>query len=548
MTAKTETKSDTLPVFSEEPSTADDGGTGGIRYRSMALNATLSAIILIGFWTWPELTGSTRVIATGSVFATSFVWFMIWLSFFSRIPTAPRRLMVSTILLTVVLVCASFRVRGYTGDLVPILACRWSSAGLTPKELGGVGNPLRHVPIVDEPTQFDSPGFLGQHRRPVVDQVRLFRDWSARPPQLLWHKAIGDDAGFSSFAVVGDVGVTQQQAGELELVVCYDLPSGDILWTHSDPVRFDSTIGGVGPRATPTIDKGRVYTMGATGILNCLDFQTGDTIWSHHVLEENNASTLRWGIAVSPLVIDSLVIVSTGHPEGPAFATLVAYDQHSGDVVWKAGHDASSYSSPAVVTLLGQRQILIVNNSSISSHDPATGTILWEEPWSSLSSNTSQPVPLSAGRLLITKGYGNGAHLWQLAKSGDDWSVSKLWHSPRLLRTKATSTVVRDGHAYGLSDGFLECVDIDASSRCWKQRGYGHGQVILVDDLLLVQVESGDVALVEATPDRFLEVARFSPLASRTWNYPVLAGSYLIVRNDREIACYILPLDSTSPH
>ena len=111
-----------------------------------------------------------------------------------------------------------------------------------------------------------------------------------------------------------------------------------------------------------------------------------------------------------------------------------------------------------------------------------------------------------------------------------------------VVRTKATSAVVRDEHAYGLSDGLLECIDIAAGTLCWKARGFGHGQVILVNDLLLVQAESGDVVLVEADPARFREVARFSPLSSRTWNYPVLAGAYLLARNEREIACFELPL------
>jgi outer membrane protein assembly factor BamB len=168
--------------------------------------------------------------------------------------------------------------------------------------------------------------------------------------------------------------------------------------------------------------------------------------------------------------------------------------------------------------------------------------MLWEHPWSSVSSNTSQPVPVSDRQLLLTKGYGNGARLWEVGKTGDRWSVNELWHEARLLRTKATSAVVRDGHAYGLSDGLLECIDIAAGTRRWKERGFGHGQVLLVDDLLLVQAESGDVVLVEAEPARFLEVARLSALTSRTWNYPVLAGAYLLARNEREIACFELPL------
>ncbi len=530
---------DALPEASGQQSPSARGP--GIRYRPMLLNAALSVITLAVFWTWPHLTGSTRVIATASVFGVSSVWFVIWLAIGSRIPLRPRCILLAVVAGVVLLAVSLLRVRAYTGDLVPILTWRWSSES-HPEDFGAGARPTDEASIDTTQSAHDSPGFLGQDRTAVIKDVRLFRDWTARPPRQLWRRAIGEYAGFSSFAVVGKVALTQQQAGEQELVVCYDLPTGDVLWTHADLIRFESTIGGIGPRATPSVDEGKVYTMGATGVLNCLDLQTGSRLWSHNVLEENDAVTLRWGIAVSPLVVEDMVVVTTGHDDGPAFATLVAYDKRSGEVVWKSGRDASSYSSPTIGTLGGQRQILIVNHSSITGHDPVDGTILWEHPWSSVSSNTSQPVPISDRQLLLTKGYGNGAKLWEVAKMGDGWSVNELWHEPRLLRTKATSTVVRDGYAYGLSDGLLECVDIAARTRRWKERGFGHGQVLLVDDLLLVQAESGDVVLVEADPASFIEVARLPALSSRTWNYPVLAGAYLLARNEREIVCYELPL------
>lgn len=511
------------------------------------LDAGLTVVSLVVIWTLPmDLTGSTRVIATAVVVGTSFVWFVIWLAFGSGIPRRPRWILVGLVLGSVLLGVGLVRVQGYNGDLVPILAWRWS-VDPPPAELFVRDPSSSDVPAVVEPSPYDSPGFMGRRRRGEVEHVRLFRNWSARPPRLLWHLNIGDGAGFSSFSVVGQIAVTQQQAGDQELVVCYDLPTGNVVWSHADSVHFTSSIGGAGPRATPSIDEGKVYTMGATGILNCLDATTGERLWRHDVLKENDAVTLRWGIAVSPLIDDDRVVVTTGHPDGPKFGTLVAYDKHSGELIWKAGQDASSYSSPNIVTLDGQQQILIVNNASVSAHDPAEGTILWERPWPKVSSNTAQPVQISPDQLLLTKGYGNGARLWEVAR--DDagvWQATELWHERRLLRTKATSPVVRDGCAYGLSDGLLECVELANRKRQWKVRGFGHGQVILVDDLLLVQAESGEVALVEAAPDRFHEVARFAPLSSRTWNYPALAGPYLLVRNDREIACYELPLETES--
>ena len=162
--------------------------------------------------------------------------------------------------------------------------------------------------------------------------LKLARDWSERPPQLLWRQPIG--AGWSAFAVVGSSAITQEQRGEYEMVVCYDLKSGREQWTHSDHDRYEATPAGVGPRATPTIVEDRVYTLGATGILNCLDLATGERVWSEDILYDNGAELASWGMSGSPLVLDDLVVVSAGGGEGKS---LVAYHKDTGERVWSGG-------------------------------------------------------------------------------------------------------------------------------------------------------------------------------------------------------------------
>ena len=333
------------------------------------------------------------------------------------------------------------------------------------------------------------------------------------------------------------------------MVVCYDLKSGQERWSHSDRDRYEAVPAGVGPRATPTIVEGRVYTLGATGILNCLDFATGERIWSEDILYDNDAELASWGMSGSPLVLDDLVVVSAGGKDGKS---LVAYHKDTGERVWRGGSSPAEYSSPLITTLAGVPQILIFNYGSVAAHDPNGGELLWQHPWPSGTQCVSQPVPLPDDHLFVSSAYGIGCKLFQIAHDADNQLKATLvWETPR-LKAKFTNVIYRDGYIYGLDDGVLVCLDLADGQRKWKRGRYGHGQVILVDgpdkidnqsSLLLVSAESGDVLLVEVNPNESRELSRFSALASKTWNNPALAGQYLLVRNDREAACYELPLE-----
>lgn len=398
----------------------------------------------------------------------------------------------------------------------------------------------------------DFPQFLGPDRNGSLSGRGLARDWTAHPPRLVWKLPIGP--GWSGFAVVGDYAVTQQQLEELELVVCYSLKSGEVLWSHGNRVRFSSVIAGDGPRATPTIAEGRVFALGSTGILNALALADGSPLWDTDILVDHAAKPLPWGQSGSPLVVDGLVVVNPGGPQGHS---LAAYDAVSGELRWHAGNDAASYASPTLVTLAGKQQIVMVNQFSVTGHDPATGTLLWTYPppglkdhtWLSQDPKVPQPLAVSPNRLLIAAGYGLGSMLLELEpRSGGDWQVRELWDGfNRHLKPKFTNLVLHEGHVYGLDDGTaLTCLEIATGERRWKQGRYGHGQVLLVDDLLLVQSDTGRVALVEASPRGYRELASFQAIEGKTWNTPTLAGRMLLVRNDREAACYELPTVAAS--
>jgi outer membrane protein assembly factor BamB len=222
--------------------------------------------------------------------------------------------------------------------------------------------------------------------------------------------------------------------------------------------------------------------------------------------------------------------------------SLVAYHKLTGKISWGGGNDSAGYSSPQLRTLAGTPQILIFNYKSVVSHDPNTGSVLWRYPWPSAES-VAQPVQLPNDYLLVSSGYGIGSKLLRIQRDVDRKLGANLVWESRGLKAKFTNVVYKDDHIYGLDDGILVCLNISDGKRAWKRGRYGHGQIILVDDLLLIQAESGDVVLLEANPTSHVELGRFSALMGRTWNNSTLAAPYLLVRNDREAACYELPLE-----
>ncbi|NUQ61232.1 MAG: PQQ-like beta-propeller repeat protein [Pirellulales bacterium] len=481
------------------------------------------------------------------------VWFLLLSGYRRRV----RALSLIGVLLSIGVAAVLFRVERISGELVPEFAFRFA---LKPDERmpwpapgGFARKPNAPVDLLTA-TPLDFPQFLGPGRNASVDHVELARDWATRPARLVWKREIG--AGWSAFSAVNGFAVTMEQRGELEMVTCYRIDTGELEWAHATAARYDAISGGVGPRSTPTIHEGLVYALGATGHLLCLDGATGKCRWRKNLLKEYGVSpeeesaTLPWARSNSPLIADDLVIVPAGGPKQGRKVSLAAYNKQTGDLVWEGGNRQISYSSPALATLAGVRQILSVNEDSASAHDVTTGRVLWEHPWpahSNADPNVSQPVAVGGDRVLLSKGYGQGAALLQIGRSADGaFTVQTLWKNPKVLRTKFANVAVRDGYAYGLSDGILECVDLQTGQRIWKDGRYRHGQILGVAGLVLVLAESGEVVLVEASPERPNRVlGRFQAIEGMTWNNIALYGPYLLVRNAEQAACYELPVEAS---
>jgi len=530
------------------------------RARRLVLPRGIWAVLAVclSLAAWLQLTDVTGDRGLSNVL--TFFLFLIaaltagaWFVFFGPFARTLRLAVAAAFVAFVVLFFGLFRVAGVGADMAPRFAWRFAAAA----DRALVVPATTAADAVDLATTgpWDFPRFLGPNGDVAVDAVTLARDWDSSPPEMLWRQPIG--AGWSGFAVVNGYAVTQEQRGDLEMVTCYELETGALMWSYAIENRFESVVAGDGPRATPTIDEGIVYALTTHGLLLALDGARGDLVWQHDLsaeyglTREEELATILYGRANSPLVLGSLVIVPAGGKTEGQRASLVAFDKKSGDKVWEGGNRQISYSSPAVATLAGVEQVLILNEASVSGHYVESGEVLWEFPRPGLTNadpNASQAVAVPPNRVFVSKGYGLGGALLELTPGGDGkMTVEEVWANARVLRTKFSNVTVYEGHIYGLSDGILECVDLATGERVWKQGRYHHGQILRVHDLLLVLSEDGEMFLVEATPDRRDNVlGRFHAISGKTWNNFALYGPYLVVRNAEEAAAFRLPLVGAS--
>ncbi len=485
-------------------------------------------------------------IFTGVFLLVAMLTIAIWYVCFSGVTATTRLVMILGGLGVVVLFFSVFVLDNVSGELIPRF--RWRFAKSRDANLAKPQVVPSQAPVDLAQTTLDDFGqFLGPNRSGWIEGPRLSRDWSS-PPRELWRHPIG--AGWSAFSAVNGFAVTLEQRAEEELVTCYEIYSGNLVWSHAEQQRHESVLGGIGPRSTPTIHEGYVYTLGATGVLLCLNGSNGAVVWRDDLLKRYSISTdyevadIAWGRSNSPLIVADKLIVPVGGNRNKR-VSIAAFDRLTGDLIWETGNEQVSYSSPSIGEFFGRRQLLVVNESSVTGHDPLVGTLLWSHPWegkTNAAASASQAIPIPPNRVFLSKAYGIGSSLIELTPGSDAGvQVKTIWHERNAMKTKFTNAVVHENSVYGLSDGILECLELETGKRRWKHGRYGQGQILGVGSLILVQAESGDVVLVEANPESHVELGRFAALDGKTWNNLCLYGRYLLVRNGEEAACFELP-------
>ncbi|MBI5280761.1 MAG: PQQ-like beta-propeller repeat protein [Candidatus Solibacter usitatus] len=369
------------------------------------------------------------------------------------------------------------------------------------------------------------PGFYGRLRNGTYTGGAILTSWPEKGLKEAWRRPVGQ--GYGSMTVAQGLLFTIEQRRDQEVVAAYDAATGKAAWTSSWKALFQESMGGDGPRSTPAWDEGRLYVLGATGEFRCLDAATGALIWRRNILEDNASPNLQWGMAASPLVAGELVLVVGGKG-------VAAYDKMTGAPRWSALEDSGSYTAPMQVTLDGQPQFLLVMAKRALGLSLDGKEVLWEVPWvTGYDTNSAIPIVVDANHVILTAGYGHGAALLEITKGG----AREVWKS-QAMKCKFNNAVLHKGVVYGLDEGILAAMDAATGKRLWKGGRYGYGQLLLAGDHVVLLSETGEIALVRATPEKLEEEAKFQAIEGKTWNVPAMAEGRLYVRNGTEMAAY----------
>ena len=503
---------------------------------------------LIGFGLILGLFLATFLLSDESMFVSILMFTIPWtataiagLLLLKFIPWPTRRWLPVAATAVMCGIAMMLRLEGLSGSFEPELSWRWDPTRedlfMASAEADAAASPEAGLVLPEELSETDWPEFRGPARDGRIAGVSFPSDWEATPPREIWRREIGP--GWGTFTVIGNTLFTQEQRGDNEAVIAYAADTGDILWINEVTSRFTEVIGGPGPRATPTYHEGKLYTQGADGVMQCIDAATGESIWERNLSEDTPAKAPQWGFSASPLVVGDLVITYAGAGEGKS---IVAYQREDGEIAWMGGKGTHSYSSPQLAIFDGVPQVLMISNYGLISFSPEDGTPLWEHEWDLGEQPNRVLQPLVLGDdVLIGTFLGIGTRRITVKHEEDQWTTEELWTS-RAMKPYFNDFVEHDGYLYGFDNEIFACIDLKNGKKKWKRGRYGHGQVLLVQDMgmLLILGEQGELVLLEANPKKHKEVAKIQAIEGKTWNHPVIAGNLLFVRNGQEAACYEL--------
>jgi outer membrane protein assembly factor BamB len=389
----------------------------------------------------------------------------------------------------------------------------------------------------------DWPQFLGPTRNGVYPGTDLAGAWPTEGPPVVWHKNVG--AGFSGPAVAGHSLILFHRQDDKEIVECMDARTGTTKWKFSYPTSYRDDFGfDEGPRATPCIADGKIYTFGAEGMLTCLDLTDGRKVWQVDTKEEFQQGKGFFGMACSPLVEGNDVLLNIGGESG---AGIVAFDKGTGKVAWKTANDEAGYASPIAATINNRRYAFFFTRAGLVAADPADGKIQFQFPWRSrenASVNAATPLIID-DMIFLSACYGTGAVLLRV----QDNAVKKLWSGDDILSNHYATSVRRGDFIYGIDGrcdpGFspspsLRCVEWKTGKLRWQEDSVGAASLILAGDHLLVMTERGELVCAAASPDGFKALARAQIMPDHVRALPALADGLLYARSKDKLFCFNL--------
>lgn len=375
----------------------------------------------------------------------------------------------------------------------------------------------------------DWPQFRGPNRDGISRETGLLKSWPAGGPKVLWKTEAGE--GFSHVTISNGRLFTMYGEGSNEVAVALDAATGKPVWKTGLGPKFISDQGN-GPRSTPTVDGGMVYTLTAGGRLAALNAADGKKVWEHDLRAKFGAEPPQWGISTSPLVEGNLLLVDVG---GSGGRSLVAFDKKTGKTVWTSQNEQAGYSAPIAITVGGVRQIIFFTGRAVLSVSPKDGKLLWRVPWrTDWDVNAATPIFVAPDKLYISSGYSTGAALFKIKAANGKASAEEVWQNRR-MKNQFSSSVLHNGHIYGFDNSVLKAINAATGEEVWKESGFGHGSLILADGHLIVLSERGKLLLVEATPAGYREKGNAQVLSGKCWTAPTLANGRLYLRNEEQL-------------
>lgn len=386
----------------------------------------------------------------------------------------------------------------------------------------------------------DWPQFLGPDRNGSCAETDLIDTFPDDGPSIVWRSAAG--VGMSGIAVSAGSVYTLYQDEQQQYVVAMDAGTGDEKWKTGIAAAYENAMGN-GPRATPSVAGSTVFVFSGEGTLAALSVDTGKVQWKVDTIRDFGAKPAAYGMSSSPLVVDGKVIVHVGSSDG----TIVAYDVESGDQAWNVGNQPSGYSSPVMMKLGGNKQIVSFIAAALVGIAPADGRELWNHKFvTDYDCNIAVPRQLNDSSLLISSGENHGSAILKVTESGEAWSVEETWTSfgkGSVLRSEWQTPVETNGHLFGMDNigsagpiTNLVCVNIVSGKQVWGKKRFGKSNLTLADGKLFISTMNGELVIVKATEDGFQETARATVLGM-TRQAPVIANGQLYLRDDNEIVC-----------
>lgn len=374
----------------------------------------------------------------------------------------------------------------------------------------------------------------GPNRDGISQETGLLQSWPKSGPPQVW-RATGAGNGYSSFSSSGGRLYTLGARAGTEYVIAFDRATGKKVWETQNGRRYQNDRGD-GPRSTPTIDGNRVYVLGGSGDVSCLDAATGQKIWSVNLVSKFGGVNPYWGYSESPLIVGDRILVNAGGRR----ASIVALSKTDGATLWQQHSDGAGYSSPVLLRTGSLTHVIFFTDSSTMAVDPRDGRLLWSyRKANNGTANVATPI-VRGTRVFVSSDYGTGGALLEVRAAGNIATANEVYFTRDMRNHHASSVLVGD-HLYGFSSSILTALKFDTGDMAWRDRSVGKGSLIVADNRLYLYSEDGVVGLAEANPAAYREHGRFS-LAQQsglpTWSHPIITHGLLIVRDQDTVYAY----------